>query len=133
MNQVFYNILGNALKFSDPKRDLVIDITCQEVNESTSPGMELVPSIKYYRIVIRDNGIGFEQQYADQIFAIFERLHNVSQFEGTGIGLALCLRIVQFHNGGINAEGKPGFGSNFALTLPARQVGTNVAQQFTSE
>ena len=128
MNQVFYNILGNALKFSDPKRDLVIDITCQEVTGSTSPGMEMEPGIKYYRIVIGDNGIGFDQQYADQIFAIFERLHNVSQFEGTGIGLALCLRIVQFHNGGISAEGKPGFGSNFAFTLPARQVGTNVAQ-----
>ena len=80
----------------------------------------------YYRIVFQDNGIGFEQQYAGQIFAIFERLNNASKYEGTGIGLALCLKIVQQHHGTIEAEGKENAGSRFTIILPEKQTGINI-------
>ena len=80
----------------------------------TSPG-------KYCRILIEDNGIGFEQQYADHIFTMFRRLHNSSEFEGTGIGLAICKKIVEKHNGYIAAQGEPGIGSVFSITLPCKQ------------
>ncbi len=117
--------MGNALKFSGPGRDPVIDINCEKIT-ATDDGF-FPPGTLYYRISIKDNGIGFDQQYANQIFAIFERLNNATQYAGTGIGLALCLRIVQFHAGRINAEGVEGKGSTFTIELPATQTGTNVA------
>lgn len=73
----------------------------------------------YYRISVLDNGIGFEQQMAEKIFDIFERLHSRDNYEGNGIGLALCKRIVQKHGGSIAAYGFPGMGARFDLLFPA--------------
>jgi signal transduction histidine kinase len=75
-----------------------------------------------YRIVVEDSGIGFEEQYADRIFTTFERLHSRDKYEGTGMGLALCRKIVQRHGGTISATSVPGEGSSFAVTLPILQA-----------
>ena len=72
----------------------------------------------YCRIFIEDNGIGFDQRYAEEIFGMFKRLHRNSEFEGTGIGLALCKKIVEQHNGFISARSKVGEGSTFIISLP---------------
>ena len=74
------------------------------------------------RIIVRDNGIGFEQQYSRRIFRVFERLHGRSEYPGTGIGLALCRKIAERHGGTIVAESSPGVGSTFTVTLPMHQA-----------
>ena len=74
------------------------------------------------RITVEDNGIGFDQQYAERIFGIFQRLHPRDEYEGTGIGLAICRRIVEYHGGQISAQGTPGKGSTFEVLLPVAQV-----------
>lgn len=72
----------------------------------------------YHKITVADKGIGFEAQYADRIFEVFQRLHNKDEFEGTGIGLAICRKIIQNHKGYIAAYGKPGLGALFVIYLP---------------
>jgi light-regulated signal transduction histidine kinase (bacteriophytochrome) len=74
---------------------------------------------EYYRIYIQDNGIGFEQEYADQIFTVFKRLHSFDKYEGTGIGLSICKKIAEKHSGTIAARSKVNEGSTFIITLPA--------------
>ena len=76
---------------------------------------------KYCRIMVQDNGIGFEQQYSEHIFGMFKRLHLKNKYEGTGIGLALCKKIVEEHNGYISAISKVGEGSTFIVSLPMKQ------------
>lgn len=119
MNQLFYNLLNNALKFSE--RTPVIKITCSEVNASQLKEYNIKEEIKeksYLKITIKDNGVGFDQDYADQIFVIFQRLNDRSKFAGTGIGLAICKKIVDNHNGFIVAESKINEGSTFHIFLP---------------
>jgi signal transduction histidine kinase len=77
----------------------------------------------YCRIYIEDNGIGFDQQYADQIFGMFKRLHQNSEYEGTGIGLSICKKIAEEHNGSISVTSMVGQGSTFMVSLPAQQTG----------
>jgi light-regulated signal transduction histidine kinase (bacteriophytochrome) len=74
-----------------------------------------------WQVWVEDNGLGFEPQYAERIFGLFQRLHGRSEFEGTGIGLAICRKIVERHHGTIVAAGVPGEGARFTLTLPHRQ------------
>ena len=76
---------------------------------------------KFWRVIISDSGIGFDQKYAELIFELFQRLHGNKEFEGTGIGLAICKRIVQNHDGIITAEGRPGDGATFNIYLPERK------------
>lgn len=112
MRQLFQNLIGNALKFR--RRDLppvVVIASDAEIIGGTA------------RITVRDNGIGFEQQYAEQIFEVFRRLHGRDDYEGTGIGLPLCRRIVQRHGGSIGAQAEPGTGALFTVELPLRQPG----------
>ena len=73
------------------------------------------------RIQVSDNGIGFDQQYAERIFGIFQRLHGRADYSGTGVGLAICRKIAERHGGTITAEGRPGEGATFTVTLPLRQ------------
>ena len=83
---------------------------------------ENVPSDKeYYHLSISDNGIGFSQEYAEKIFDIFQRLHGQAEYEGTGIGLAICKKIVETHKGFISASGTPGEGSVFHIYLPVSE------------
>ena len=105
MRQLLQNLFSNALKFRREGVDPEITI---EANVSG-------PSVQ---LVVRDNGIGFESQYDDRIFRIFERLHGRSEYPGPGIGLALCRKIAERHGGSIVAEGEPGVGATFTVTLP---------------
>ena len=105
---LFSNIINNALKYARP------DITPQiKIYSNTSDADK-----NYCRIFFEDNGIGFDQKYADQIFEMFKRLHPQNEYEGTGIGLALCKKIIEEHGGFISARGNPGVGSTFILSFP---------------
>ena len=114
MRQLFLNLIGNALKFIRPDCPPQIAITCEE---ATSPEGEQ-RSIGY-RISVRDNGIGFDEQFVDKVFSAFQRLHGRDVYEGTGIGLAICRRIVERHGGSISAASTPGEGATFEIFLPA--------------
>jgi PAS domain S-box-containing protein len=105
MRQLFQNLLSNAIKFSDEQR---------------------VPHVKIYalnggnevQLVFEDNGVGFQEKYLDKMFSLFQRLHSREKYEGTGIGLAMCKKIADLHNGSISAVSKPGNGARFIVTLP---------------
>lgn len=119
LHQLFENIIGNAIKYSKPAEISFIEIKSETVSGKVVPheGVEL--NILYNRITITDNGIGFEQQYADKIFQIFQRLHRKEDYVGTGIGLAICKKIVQNHRGFIEASGVPNVGATFTIYLPS--------------
>jgi light-regulated signal transduction histidine kinase (bacteriophytochrome) len=111
MRQLFQNLIGNALKFHKENESPVIRVQGCLLNSDSPPRIE---------IKVADNGIGFEQKYADRIFGIFQRLHGRGQYEGTGVGLAICKKIVERHGGVIQAESKPGEGATFTVTLPVK-------------
>jgi PAS domain S-box-containing protein len=109
MIQLFQNLIGNALKFSRKEKPSHIKIYAQEVGDA-------------YEIHVKDNGIGFEEKYLDRIFLPFQRLHGrSSEYEGEGMGLAICKKIVERHAGGITARSSPGNGSTFIIRLPSKQ------------
>ena len=117
IQQLFINIIGNSLKYSKEGIAPVIEIKSALIVSQNEP---LLPKNKdkYYKITIEDNGIGFEQEYADKIFILFNRLHNKDEYAGTGIGLAICKKIVENHKGYIFANGVPNEGSSFTIYLP---------------
>jgi PAS domain S-box-containing protein len=110
MAQLFQNLIGNGLKFRKPGESPVVKIDSQA---QTLPG-----GAAGWRIAVEDNGIGFDEKYRDRIFQIFQRLHGRSEYEGTGIGLAICRKIVDRHSGAIEANSLPGAGAKFTITLP---------------
>lgn len=117
--QLFQNLISNALKFTRPGIDPLVTIEADKMK-----GMYLARvsydqyEETFYRITVKDNGMGFEEQYAEQIFSIFKRLHSFDQVEGTGIGLSICKRIVEKYKGYIYASGTPGEGAVFTIILP---------------
>jgi PAS domain S-box-containing protein len=118
MRQLFQNLISNSLKFVAPGRDPQIAITQSNLSFEETNKLELQPAKQYVKIRVADNGIGFQNEYASKIFTIFQRLHGKFDYEGTGIGLAICKKIVEIHEGIIYAEGKPGEGSVFTIILP---------------
>jgi two-component system, LuxR family, sensor kinase FixL len=120
MRQLFQNLVGNALKFRKPESPPHVRI--QGTLVSNSEVLEAGPMVDYCQITVADNGIGFDQKYADRIFHVFQRLHNRSQFEGCGVGLAICRKIVERHGGSITAKSAPGEGATFILCLPTKQT-----------
>ncbi|MGG7661603.1 PAS domain-containing sensor histidine kinase [Dyadobacter sp. BHUBP1] len=116
--QLFMNLIANALKFIGPGRTPVIEIRSGEVPGAAIPLAGADAGRLYQYISFADNGIGFDPQYKDRIFQVFQRLHSRSAYEGTGIGLAICKKIVENHKGLIDAIGKPGIGSTFIIYLP---------------
>ena len=127
MRQLFQNLLSNAVKFALKDVTPVITITHQLVNRADIPAGLLSPtklgerkpaSAKFHEIAVADNGIGFDEKYIDRIFQVFQRLHGRSQYTGSGIGLAICYKIVERHGGAITASSKPGGGSTFRVYLP---------------
>jgi PAS domain S-box-containing protein len=119
MRQLFQNLISNSLKYCRPGVPPVVEITGQHI--SFVPGAE--PA---YRITVRDNGIGFDNKYGEQIFDLFQRLHSHTEYEGTGIGLAICRKIVDQHSGSIEATGTPGEGATFTVVLPLKYKGIPV-------
>jgi two-component system CheB/CheR fusion protein len=122
MNQLFYNLLSNALKFSKPDVAPVINITCRMLTLEEVKGYPSFDSnIPYCEIIFQDNGIGIKDKFSEKVFLIFQRLNAREHFEGTGIGLALCKRIVLSHKGEIYVDGEEGKGAQFHVILPIRQ------------
>lgn len=118
MRQLIQNLIGNALKFHKKDQTPIIKIygeTFEERRPGNSPGHES------FHFAIEDNGIGFEQKYADRIFTVFQRLHGRSEYEGTGLGLAVCRKIVERHGGTITALSEPDKGAKFLISLPVYQ------------
>jgi signal transduction histidine kinase len=105
MRQLFQNLIGNALKFHKKDQPPVVTVSSHE-------------TVDGYRIEVSDNGIGFEEKYLDRIFAVFQRLQGRDEYEGTGIGLAVCRKIVERHGGQITARSQPGEGTTFIVSLP---------------
>jgi two-component system CheB/CheR fusion protein len=122
MNQLFNNLVGNSLKFTAPDRAPLVTITSRTLPVSEATALPLNRNGAYCEIKFADNGIGFNQQYAEQIFTIFNRLVGKEDYEGTGIGLALCRKIVTNHQGMISAESKEGEGTSFRVVLPLKQL-----------
>ncbi len=108
MRQLFQNLIANALKFHRPDAPPVVKVSAERDGNTI-------------RLLVADNGIGFDEKYLDRIFTIFQRLHGREQYEGTGVGLAVCRKIAHRHGGAITARSQPGQGATFIVTLPARQ------------
>jgi PAS domain S-box-containing protein len=122
--QLFYNLVSNALKFARENVPPHITIECFEATE-TERQQRRLPDGRFYCISVRDNGIGFDQQYAQRIFNTFTRLNSKDRYEGTGLGLALCQKIVERHSGTIEAESSEGEGAIFRVYLPAGNADLN--------
>lgn len=120
MHQLFQNLISNALKFTN---DHPPEVTVEPVPFTPKLRAELaLPAHgEYVAVEVRDNGIGFEPQYRERIFGMFQRLHGRAEYVGTGIGLTICRKIVENHHGVITAEGHPGEGATFRVVLPVRQ------------
>jgi len=115
MHLVLQNLINNAIKFTAKKEKTIIEILCDETDK------------KDYKFFIKDNGAGFNMEYVNKLFGVFQRLHTSEEFEGTGIGLATVRRIIKRHGGTVWAEGKENEGATFCFTLPKGKVGkTNV-------
>jgi PAS domain S-box-containing protein len=118
MHQLLFNLINNALKFSKPSTPPHIIITSTEQQAALVEHQDLDRSKKYCTITVQDDGIGFDQLYADKIFDMFQRLHTKAAFSGTGIGLALCKKVVLNHQGKIWAKSREGEGATFYMVLP---------------
>jgi signal transduction histidine kinase len=125
MRQLFQNLIGNALKFHRPETPPFIQVKGSIVQENgakpesdTDDSAPTEAADAHCLITVKDNGIGFDEKYLERIFTPFQRLHNKSEYEGTGMGLAVCRKIVERHRGTITAKSTPGEGSEFIITLP---------------
>jgi light-regulated signal transduction histidine kinase (bacteriophytochrome) len=121
MRQLFTNLFTNAIKFKKPDQPPKITIDCHVLTEDERESRHLRPNVRYYVISVIDQGIGFEQEYSDKIFQIFQRLHGKAEYPGSGIGLAICKKIAENHLGTIYAEGVQGKGATFNIILPETQ------------
>jgi len=120
LGQLFTNLISNAIKFTE--KNPVIRICSRLVSKPEGINLsDAIKNVRYYEITFTDNGIGFDPQFEKQIFIIFQRLHNKQQFPGTGIGLALCKRIVENHGGFITAKSIQGSGTTFYVYLPVNE------------
>ncbi len=118
IQQLFSNLINNSIKYSKENTPPLITIYLAKVDAEKEEKLKFISNSKYYKITFTDNGIGFEQEYADKIFTLFTRLHNKDEYAGTGIGLAICKKIIENHKGYIFAHSKIGEGSKFIIYLP---------------
>jgi signal transduction histidine kinase len=121
MRQLFTNLFTNAIKFRGQDKAPHISINSRLATEEEKENLHLSSNIDYYQITVRDQGIGFDQEYALKIFQIFQRLHGKTEYPGSGIGLAICKKIVENHKGQIFAESEAGKGTAFFIILPENQ------------
>jgi signal transduction histidine kinase len=127
MHQLFQNLVGNAIKFRREGEPPLVRVYVAPVE----PGVEGAAGEAQVGIAVEDNGIGFDGKYAERIFGIFQRLHNRTAYEGTGIGLAVCRKIAVRHGGSIVAVSTPGVGSRFLVCLPRRQLDSELQGEST--
>lgn len=120
IKQLFVNLLSNSLKFRDPETPTLILITADALSYQEKLDENLPPQEEYVKIAFTDNGIGFEKEYSERIFQIFQRLHGKSEYPGSGIGLAICKKIVDRHKGLIRVDSSPLKGSIFNVLLPTQ-------------
>lgn len=118
LEQLFLNLISNALKFQSKGVTPAVNINAEKATESDTHDILMADEYDWIKITVKDNGIGFEQSFAEKIFAPFQRLHGRSEYKGTGIGLAVCRRIVERHNGQITALSSPGQGATFSIIMP---------------
>jgi len=121
LHQLFSNLINNALKFCDRKPSLQITCSIASNDEARWQGLAY-ETLSYAKIQFIDNGVGFDPKYSDKVFALFQRLHQDKKYEGTGIGLALCKKIVTNHHGSIGVDSTPGVGTTFTIFLPVKPV-----------
>lgn len=119
IRQLFQNLLSNSIKFQQPGLPPVIRVSAAEVQGSTNPFAGAASNKTYVVISVRDNGIGFDRQFSERIFDLFQRLHGREAYAGTGIGLSICKKIAENHNGTVTADGEPGKGATFNIFLQA--------------
>jgi PAS domain S-box-containing protein len=126
MSQLLQNLIGNALKFHKPGQRPVVHVRAEAAASGTT---------SLCKLIVEDNGIGFDEKYQERIFQVFQRLHGRNEYEGSGIGLAICRKIAERHGGSITATSKPGAGAKFIVTLPCIPVSAeNFPQEpFTGE
>jgi PAS domain S-box-containing protein len=119
LTQLVQNLISNAVKYRLPDQESIIRLSYGAVDEAERETLpKLLPDHRYIRLEVSDNGIGFDEIYLDRIFQMFQRLHGRSEFSGSGIGLALCKKVVQNHHGHITARSQPGKGATFIVYLP---------------
>jgi len=118
MYQLFRNLISNSLKYRGREKPIITISCCKTFEDVSSPS---IWSDECCRIHVEDNGIGFDEKYLDRIFRPFQRLHAHSEYDGTGIGLAICRKVAECHNGSISARSTPGKGTTFIITLPVKQ------------
>jgi light-regulated signal transduction histidine kinase (bacteriophytochrome) len=106
LNQVFVNLISNAIKYSSKKSEPLVEIFSKKSNGEVT-------------FTVKDNGDGFDMKYADKLFGVFQRLHTPEEFDGTGVGLAIVHRVIAKHGGKVWGTGEPGKGATFSFTLPA--------------
>ncbi|BAV06057.1 PAS domain S-box-containing protein [Filimonas lacunae] len=118
MQQLFTNLISNAIKFSNNQPSPLIQIKAGRPQPEELLQWPLLSNMPVYKITVKDNGIGFDQEDAIRIFQIFQRLHGKAEYKGSGIGLSICKRILEVHNGVIYAESEPGKGASFIILIP---------------
>lgn len=122
IHQLFQNLIGNALKYHRKDVHPIVDIQAQYPN-GIKQGRNLTSHGNgFCQITVTDNGIGFNEKYAEFIFGMFQRLHRRDEYEGTGVGLSICRKIVERHGGSITAKSTPGEGTKFIIVLPIHQL-----------
>lgn len=120
IRQLFYNLLSNSLKFTQKTPQITFDAS--RITGTQLPNELMLASNREYAVIsITDNGIGFDEQYRERIFLPFQRLHGRKQYAGSGIGLAICKRVVENHNGGMSVQSQPGQGTTFTVYLPVKK------------
>jgi two-component system, LuxR family, sensor kinase FixL len=125
MRQLMQNLLSNALKFQPAGKQPVVTISSRIISGANGSETAAAPDVNpLWEVSVRDNGIGFDEKHLEKIFAVFQRLHGRTEYEGTGIGLAVCRRILERHGGSITAHSQPGTGATFVFTVPSRHIAT---------
>jgi PAS domain S-box-containing protein len=119
LRQLFVNLFGNALKFHRSGVPPIVNVAATRISDLPEGTAPPPAGNAAWRLTVTDNGIGFEQEYAERIFEVFQRLQGRGEYEGSGIGLAICRKIVERHGGAIVAQGRPGDGATFVIDLPA--------------
>src|SRR5262249_13797552 len=121
LRQLLQNLIGNALKFHRKDEPPRVRVRARVLADGEAGLPRHRPPSLWCQLSVEDNGIGFDEKYLERIFAPFQRLHGRGEYEGTGMGLAICRKIVQRHGGQLTARSTPGQGSTFLVALPLRQ------------